>query len=46
MSNWCRQRLPERTPPSAQAEAVRRGQAILLVNYLRTIQVLEPEASQ
>lgn len=43
MPVWGR-RFSEGMPPSAQAEAVRRGQTILLVNYLRTIQANEPAA--
>ena len=45
MPVWGR-RFSAGMPPSAQAEAVRRGQTILLVNYLRTMQVTEPEASE
>ncbi len=45
MPVWGR-RFDEGMPPSAQAEATRRGQTILLVNYLRTIQVNEPDAGQ
>ncbi len=44
MPVWGR-RFAAGMPPSAQAEAVRRGQTIPLVHFLRTIQVTEPEAS-
>jgi mono/diheme cytochrome c family protein len=43
MPVWGR-RFTEGMPPSAAAEAERRGQAILLVRYLRSIQVTEAPA--
>lgn len=43
MPVWGR-RFTEGMPPSAAAEAERRGQAILLVSYLRSIQVTDAPA--
>ncbi len=40
------ERFAEGIPPSLGAETARRGHAILLVEYLKAIQVMEPPAGQ